>query len=127
MAKMNKGLLGTPTQKRKGKQKSSQEKETAAPKNTQSVFITKTANQWIEEVKDLPPPRQLFSELWHEDELCILFSDTNLGKTILAVQIGILSPGGNLLMGLKWSWKKVKFYILIWSYPQSNLSPGTKG
>jgi hypothetical protein len=26
--------------------------------------------------------------LWHEDELCILFADTNLGKSILAVQLG---------------------------------------
>jgi len=30
----------------------------------------------------------LFGEFWHEGELCILFADTNVGKSILAVQIG---------------------------------------
>ncbi len=50
-------------------------------------FIFKTANEWIDEAKNRPVPKMLFSEFWHEGELCILFSDTNLGKSILAVQI----------------------------------------
>ena len=108
MAKMNKGLLGTPTQKRKGKQKPNQKNGTDPAKNTQSVFITKTANQWIEQVKDLPPPKQLFSELWHEDELCILFSDTNLGKTILAVQIGDSIARGKPIKGFDMQAEKTK-------------------
>ncbi len=57
-------------------------------------FIYKTANEWINEAKDRPVPKMLFSEFWHEGELCILFSDTNLGKSILAVQIAnIISKG----------------------------------
>ena len=57
------------------------------PKLKPESFIRKTANEWIEEAKNKPAPKMLFSEFWHEGELCILFSDTNLGKTILAVQI----------------------------------------
>jgi len=50
-------------------------------------FISKTANQRINEAKNTPIPKMLFGPLWHEGELCFLFADTNLGKSILAVQI----------------------------------------
>jgi hypothetical protein len=53
----------------------------------ESMFLVNSANNWIKEVKDLPIPNMLFSEFWYENELCILFADTNVGKTILAVQI----------------------------------------
>jgi hypothetical protein len=46
------------------------------------------ANSWLMQAKGRPIPRQLFHELWYEGEVCILFADTNLGKSILAVQIG---------------------------------------
>jgi RecA-family ATPase len=36
----------------------------------------------------------LCGEFWHEGELCILFADTNLGKSILAVQIANLISKG---------------------------------
>ncbi len=52
------------------------------------LFTSKTANKWIEEAKNRPIPKMLFGEFWFEGEVCILFSDTNLGKSILAVQIG---------------------------------------
>lgn len=48
----------------------------------------KTANKWIEQAALRPIPKMLFSEFWYEGELCILFADTNVGKSILAVQIG---------------------------------------
>jgi hypothetical protein len=32
--------------------------------------------------------KMLFDSFWHEGELCILFADTNVGKSVLAVQIG---------------------------------------
>lgn len=53
-----------------------------------SLFQIKTANNWIDEAKKRPIPKMLFGEFWFESELCILFADTNLGKSILAVQIG---------------------------------------
>lgn len=52
------------------------------------LFSLKTANTWIAEAKERPIPKMLFGEFWFEGELCILFSDTNIGKSILAVQIG---------------------------------------
>lgn len=52
-----------------------------------NIFVVKTANEWLEKAKTLPIPRKLFGELWYEGELCILFADTNLGKSILAMQI----------------------------------------
>ncbi|HEY3390341.1 MAG TPA: AAA family ATPase, partial [Prolixibacteraceae bacterium] len=52
------------------------------------LFTVKTASQWIEQAKTRPDPHMLFGEFWFEGELCILFADTNLGKSILAVQIG---------------------------------------
>ncbi|HRH43843.1 MAG TPA: AAA family ATPase, partial [Pyrinomonadaceae bacterium] len=54
----------------------------------QSCFLVKTANEWLNDAKTRPIPKMLCGELWFEDELCILFADTNLGKSIFAVQIG---------------------------------------
>lgn len=47
----------------------------------------KTANQWAQDAALRPNPRKLWLSLWHEGELCCLFSDSNLGKSIYAVQI----------------------------------------
>jgi len=43
----------------------------------------------------------LFGEFWFEGELCILFADTNLGKSILAVQIGNSISKGEQIRGFK--------------------------
>jgi len=56
--------------------------------NENPLFNIKTANEWIKDAESKPIPNKLFLELWHEGELCILFADTNVGKSILAVQIG---------------------------------------
>lgn len=63
------------------------------------IFKIKTANQWIEQAKRRPVPKALFSEFWFEGELCILFADTNLGKSILAVQIGNSISKGEAIPG----------------------------
>jgi archaellum biogenesis ATPase FlaH len=65
------------------------------------LFMVKEANQWIEEAKIRPIPNMLFSEFWHEGELCILFADTNTGKSILAVQIGNSIAQGQPIPGFK--------------------------
>ena len=57
------------------------------PSNVGSYFIVRTANEWMELAKTKPLPRRLFGNLWFEGEICILFADTNVGKSILAVQI----------------------------------------
>lgn len=61
------------------------------------MFTVMPANEWIEQAKNRPIPKMLFSEFWFEGELCILFADTNLGKSILAVQIAdSISRGENV-------------------------------
>jgi RecA-family ATPase len=66
------------------------------------MFTMLTANEWIRQASLRPVPKMLFSEYWHEGELCILFADTNTGKSILAVQIadaisrGVSIPGFHL-------------------------------
>jgi archaellum biogenesis ATPase FlaH len=62
-------------------------------------LIVKTANQWIDEAKNRPIPNMLFSQFWHENELCILYADTNIGKSILAVQIADSLSRGEAIPG----------------------------
>lgn len=52
------------------------------------LFKVQTANQWMQQASGRPMPKMLFDEFWFESELCILFTDTNLGKSVLAVQLG---------------------------------------
>jgi RecA-family ATPase len=79
-------------------EKSFEENKTDS-QNEIGLFKVQTANDWIEQAKARPIPKMLFSEFWHEGEVSILFADTNLGKSILAVQIadsisqGIPVPG----------------------------------
>lgn len=63
----------------------SNEPPISAPKS--SLFKMKSANQWIMEAQNLPDPQPLYKTLLHEGELCCLFADSNLGKSIFAVQI----------------------------------------
>ncbi|MGZ3999276.1 MAG: AAA family ATPase, partial [Mucilaginibacter sp.] len=52
------------------------------------LFTVGEGNRWIELGEREPEPKMLFGEFWHQGELCILFADTNAGKSVLAVQIG---------------------------------------
>lgn len=69
--------------------------------NTAPLLLARTANQCLEDAKQRPVPKQLFSELWHEGEICILFADTNLGKSILSVQIADSISRGEAISGFK--------------------------
>lgn len=77
------------------------QKDLEAEKENKGLFKVKTANQWIEQAKTSPIPLMLFGELWHDSELCILFADTNLGKSILAVQIADSISKGKTIAGFK--------------------------
>lgn len=77
------------------------EKEGIEAKESKGIFTVKTASRWIDQAKTRPVPKMLFSEFWFEGELCILFSDTNLGKSILAVQIGDSISKGECIKGFK--------------------------
>jgi RecA-family ATPase len=54
----------------------------------EDLFKVTTANDWLQQASERPVPKMLFGRFWYEGELCILFADSNLGKSILAVQIG---------------------------------------
>ena len=65
------------------------------------LFLVKTAQRWIEQARIKPIPRMLFSEFWLEGQLCILFADTGLGKSVLAVQIADSISRGEVIKGFK--------------------------
>jgi len=51
------------------------------------LLSTKPCDAWIDEAEAEPPITPLFDMFWIEGELTFLFGSTNVGKTILAVQI----------------------------------------
>lgn len=72
-------------------------KETPDPAE---FFLIKPASQWLSEAKVTPVPKMLAGEFWFEGELCILFADTNVGKSIFAVQVAdAISRGKNIESG----------------------------
>ena len=76
-------------------------KQSNKAKESKGMFTVMEANRWIEQAKTRPIPKMLFGELWFEGELCILFADTNLGKSILAVQISNSISRGEQIRGFK--------------------------
>lgn len=60
---------------------------TPLPTQRTGGIITQTANEVIKEALSIPTPTALWSCMWYEGEVCCLFADSNLGKSILAVQI----------------------------------------
>ena len=75
-------------------------------KERKGLFLVKTATRWIEQAKKRPIPKMLFGEFWFEGEICILFADTNLGKSILSVQIGNGISKNEQIPGFKLESKK---------------------
>ena len=65
----------------------SAEVESAASSDNIGMFTVKTANRTLVDASRRPDPEPLFHELWYEGEVCCLFSDSNLGKSIYAVQM----------------------------------------
>ncbi len=57
------------------------------PFMVKSLFTIEKGSRWMELGEREPEAKQLFGEFWHQGELCILFADTNAGKSVLAVQI----------------------------------------
>ncbi len=74
--------------------------------HNKGLFKVKTANEWLEQAKTTPIPETLFGDFWHEGEICILFSDSNLGKSILSVQIADSISKGQQIPGFKLEAKK---------------------
>lgn len=51
------------------------------------MFHIKSVNDTLRDAAMRPDPIPLWESMWYKGELCCLYSDSNLGKSILAVQI----------------------------------------
>lgn len=58
-----------------------------------------SCNKWLDLAEKMPMPKMLFDCLWYEGEVCIMFADTNLGKSCLAVQVGNSISTGEMIPG----------------------------
>lgn len=54
--------------------------------NEADVFDLRPANDWMKEAGD-ERAKMLFGELWMSGELCVMFGEAGVGKSLLAVQI----------------------------------------
>jgi RecA-family ATPase len=81
------------------------------------LFSLKTASEWVAESKGKPIPKMLFGEFWFEGELCILFADTNQGKSTLAVQIADSISKGQAIPGFKL--EAIKQTVLYFDFERS--------
>ncbi|MFR9621012.1 MAG: AAA family ATPase [Rikenellaceae bacterium] len=54
---------------------------------TIGMFSIQSINHTIEEASARPDPQPLWPSFWYEGEVCCLFADSNLGKSIYAMQI----------------------------------------
>jgi RecA-family ATPase len=57
------------------------------PENNDDVLMVRRVNHWMEQASLRSIPLMLFGKFWHQGEVCILYADSNLGKSIVAVQI----------------------------------------
>ncbi|MDE6243204.1 MAG: AAA family ATPase [Muribaculaceae bacterium] len=60
----------------------------ALPTVGEKLLRVSTFNNWFRAAKHQKTPRELWLKTWYEGEVCCLFADSNLGKSIYAVQIG---------------------------------------
>lgn len=81
--------------------KSNQEFDSNSNSCQESLLEIKSANEWIKEAALEPDPKMLFDNLWYEGEICFFFADTNVGKSILAVQIADSITKGIPILGFK--------------------------
>ena len=51
------------------------------------MFTVRTANETMRQAALIKEPAKLYDEFWYEGEMGCLFADSNVGKSVLAVQI----------------------------------------
>ena len=59
----------------------------SAAMERESAFVRRSAADWMRMAGEKPPQRKLFGDLISENELAVVFSMTNIGKTALMVQV----------------------------------------
>lgn len=65
------------------------------------LFVSKSMNEWLKGASSRPKPKPLFGPFWTSGEITLLFGDTGLGKTILAMQIANDIASGKSTTGLE--------------------------
>lgn len=63
------------------------EQTSAGVPTSVGMLSIKSANRTLTEASMTANPKQLYGELWFEHEIGCLFADSNVGKSILAIQI----------------------------------------
>lgn len=63
------------------------ELESKAGTRDYGMLTLRSANRTLKDAALRPDPVDLYHELWYEGEVCCLFADSNLGKSIYAVQM----------------------------------------
>jgi predicted ATP-dependent serine protease len=67
---------------------------------TEKVFRVHNMREWLKIASSTSPPRKLLGDFWTEHELSILFADTGIGKSALAMQIATCLCNGTPFPGL---------------------------
>lgn len=75
--------------------------EAAIKKDFPRIFNRRTANQAMEDAANMPIPNMLFGEFIFEEELTVLYTKPNVGKSLLAMHITEMIATGTCLEGLK--------------------------
>lgn len=75
------------------------EQTSAGVPTSVGMLSIKSANRTLTEASMTANPKQLYGEFWFEHEIGCLFADSNVGKSILAIQIaeGIAKTGETVL------------------------------
>ncbi|HNQ67955.1 MAG TPA: AAA family ATPase [Bacteroidales bacterium] len=69
--------------------------------NSSDLLVYKSGNEWIQQAKKKKVPNMIFDSFWFENEICFLFADTGIGKTILGVQIADSISTGKSILGFR--------------------------
>ena len=75
--------------------------EKAIKKELPRIFIRRTMNQAMQDAAAQPIPNMLFGEFIFEEELTVLYTKPNVGKSLLAMHIAEMIATGTCLEGLK--------------------------
>ena len=65
-----------------------------------SILKHCTANDWLKHASVLIPPKMLCDSLWFENEICIAYGDSNVGKSVFAIQLANAISNGQSFSGI---------------------------
>ena len=94
--------------------------------SSDDALIVRPVSAWMDgAAAALPTPRPLLGSLWFEGEMTVLFSETNAGKSVLAVQVADAVARGRGTLGLPCEGDRRTCSTSTSSSRPSSSSPGT--